>query len=99
MPWDPCEYQKFSAERSRPAGDLLAQVEFEVPGRIVDLGCGTGWLARAMAEALAAGRGDRHRQFARNAPPGGPTGDRGTTAIRARRHCHLAPGEPVDLIV
>ena len=40
----------FALERSRPAADLLAQVELDAPRRIVDLGCGTGWLARAMAE-------------------------------------------------
>ena len=40
--WDPTAYGRFSAERSRPFADLLAQVRTEDPAVVVDLGCGHG---------------------------------------------------------
>jgi trans-aconitate 2-methyltransferase len=40
--WDPNLYLQFSAQRARPATDLIAQIVLENPKRIVDLGCGTG---------------------------------------------------------
>lgn len=42
MAWDPAIYMQFSAERTRPAGDLLARVPKEAPKQVVDLGCGPG---------------------------------------------------------
>ena len=39
--WNPGQYLKFGAERTRPAMDLCARVPGE-PGRILDLGCGPG---------------------------------------------------------
>src|SRR5262249_6902337 len=50
MAWDPAQYHKFTSERARPFADLLAQVRAERPGRVADLGCGTGELTRALAE-------------------------------------------------
>ncbi|MCL2448684.1 MAG: trans-aconitate 2-methyltransferase [Polyangiaceae bacterium] len=41
-PWDPVRYTKFEAERTQPARDLLARVDVEAPGLVVDLGCGPG---------------------------------------------------------
>lgn len=40
--WDPTLYARFSEERARPVGDLLARVPLAAPRRIVDLGCGAG---------------------------------------------------------
>jgi trans-aconitate 2-methyltransferase len=42
MAWDPNVYLAFGEERTRPARELLARIEFENPGRVVDLGCGPG---------------------------------------------------------
>ncbi|MBS0211218.1 MAG: methyltransferase domain-containing protein [Planctomycetes bacterium] len=50
MPWDPTIYGRFSSERARPFGDLLAQINVESPGTIVDLGCGAGALTQTLSE-------------------------------------------------
>ena len=42
MAWDPKTYLKFGAERTRPAAELLARIEFDAPSRVADLGCGPG---------------------------------------------------------
>jgi trans-aconitate 2-methyltransferase len=52
MPWDPKQYHKFQAERSAPFFDLLSLVEVRPDLKVVDLGCGTGELSRALADAL-----------------------------------------------
>jgi trans-aconitate 2-methyltransferase len=99
MPWDPSEYQKFSAERSRPADDLLAQVELEAPGRIVDLGCGTGWLARAMAERWPGADVigiDNSPEMLRQADK---LAIEGRLRFEPGDIAAWAPDEPVDLIV
>ncbi len=51
MSWDPQQYLKFKGERLRPGFDLLAQVTDLPPGPVIELGCGTGPHARAMALA------------------------------------------------
>ena len=48
--WNPAQYGRFAAERSRPFDDLLALVEAPVE-RAVDLGCGTGELTARLHEA------------------------------------------------
>lgn len=48
--WDPRKYSSFSAERDRPAHDLLARVGAPTARRVVDLGCGTGKLTRLLAQ-------------------------------------------------
>ena len=47
--WNPGAYARFRGLRLRPALDLLAQVGDLPPGDVIDLGCGDG----AAAEALA----------------------------------------------
>jgi len=42
--WNPDQYEKFAAERSRPFFDLLAMVRPVAGGTVIDLGCGTGEL-------------------------------------------------------
>jgi trans-aconitate 2-methyltransferase len=43
--WDPAQYERFKAERSRPYYDLRSLVRPQ-PRRLLDLGCGTGELTR-----------------------------------------------------
>jgi trans-aconitate 2-methyltransferase len=53
--WDPGQYERFERERSAPFFDLLDLVEPCPGGRVVDLGCGTGELTRALHERTHAG--------------------------------------------
>ncbi len=57
--WDPAGYSRFARERSRPLADLVAQVQVDEPGLVVDLGCGHGpatlSLARLWPEARVVG--------------------------------------------
>jgi trans-aconitate 2-methyltransferase len=46
--WDPNQYERFKAERARPFWDLLDLVQPSPGGRVVDLGCGTGELTKAV---------------------------------------------------
>jgi trans-aconitate 2-methyltransferase len=51
MNWDPQQYNKYEVQRWRPALDLLAALPADLaPRSIVDLGCGTGRLARVLAD-------------------------------------------------
>jgi trans-aconitate 2-methyltransferase len=52
--WDPDQYERFKAERSRPFWDLLALVQPVPGGRVVDLGCGTGELTKELHRVLGA---------------------------------------------
>jgi trans-aconitate 2-methyltransferase len=51
--WSPGQYGRFAAEREQPFWDLLAMVE-PAAGAVVDLGCGTGELTRALHERTGA---------------------------------------------
>ncbi|MBC8241287.1 MAG: methyltransferase domain-containing protein [Alphaproteobacteria bacterium] len=53
--WDPAQYGKFADERARPAMDLMAQIPLVAAlldgrGQIIDLGCGAGHQAAALAD-------------------------------------------------
>jgi trans-aconitate 2-methyltransferase len=52
--WDPAQYERFKDERSRPFFDLLGLVTPVANGRVVDLGCGTGELTRALHHRVGA---------------------------------------------
>ncbi len=52
--WSPNQYEKFKDQRAQPFHDLLALVEPRPGMRVIDLGCGTGELTRAMHEQLEA---------------------------------------------
>ena len=49
MAWDPTLYLKFGDERLRPGFELLARIGELPPGPLIELGCGTGAHARAIA--------------------------------------------------
>lgn len=50
MRWDPQQYGRYSAERSRPFFDLLARVRAQAPASVADLGCGSGELTATLAQ-------------------------------------------------
>ena len=52
--WSPGQYERFATEREQPFWDLLAMVEPAAGGSVVDLGCGTGELTRALHERVGA---------------------------------------------
>lgn len=52
--WNPEQYERFQAERSRPFYDLVDLVQPQENLRILDLGCGTGKLTQYLHDTLAA---------------------------------------------
>lgn len=48
--WDPTQYEKFSAERTRPFADLVARIGAQSPELVLDLGCGNGIATLSLAE-------------------------------------------------
>lgn len=54
--WDPDQYHRFAAERSQPFFDLLALLDPVPGGAVVDLGCGSGELTKALHEHAGAGQ-------------------------------------------
>jgi len=52
--WTPEQYERFRAERERPARDLFDLVEPLTGGQAVDLGCGTGRLTTLLAAETGA---------------------------------------------
>jgi trans-aconitate 2-methyltransferase len=95
--WDPTQYEQFARERSAPFFDLLDLVEPCPGGRVVDLGCGTGELTRALHERTRArstvGLDSSQEMLKRSAEHtgGGLTFELGDIA-------EWAPSGPVDLI-
>lgn len=54
--WDPAQYRRFSAARLRPALELLAAIDHPAPRVIHDVGCGTGEIARKLANRWPSAR-------------------------------------------
>src|SRR5262245_23022392 len=52
--WNPAQYGRFRDERSQPFFDALGFVKPKPGMRVVDLGCGTGELTRALHLRLSA---------------------------------------------
>jgi len=52
--WSPDQYEKFKAERAQPFWDLVALIDPRPNMRILDLGCGTGELTRALHKQVKA---------------------------------------------
>lgn len=52
MVWNPEQYHKFKAERLAPFNDLLGLIKIRSGLSVLDLGCGTGELAAALAGKL-----------------------------------------------
>lgn len=52
--WDPEQYAKFRDERSAPFWDLVSLLAPVEAPRVVDLGCGSGELTRALHERIGA---------------------------------------------
>lgn len=46
--WNPTQYKKFQNERARPFWDLAKKVDFEKVHSMLDVGCGTGELTKAL---------------------------------------------------
>lgn len=51
--WDPAQYLRFADERLRPAVDLLARVDLQAPGMVIDLGCGAGNVTALLARRFS----------------------------------------------
>jgi trans-aconitate 2-methyltransferase len=60
MSWNPDLYEQRRKERERPGRDLLAALATctlgRYPQRLIDLGCGTGYLSRALAALYPSAR-------------------------------------------
>jgi len=55
-PWDPAQYNRFTAEREQPFWDLASLIEPSPSPLVVDLGCGDGRLTAALHRQLGAAR-------------------------------------------
>lgn len=52
--WNPGQYERFRDERSKPFFDLMSMVRPQPGASVIDLGCGTGELTRALHDHVAA---------------------------------------------
>jgi trans-aconitate 2-methyltransferase len=74
--WDPQQYRQFAGPRSRPFGDLVAQIGASAPRHVLDLGCGDGeltaTLTRRWPSAQVIGLDSSAEMLARAASRAGP---------------------------
>ncbi|QJE73800.1 methyltransferase domain-containing protein [Aerophototrophica crusticola] len=95
MAWDPEQYDLFQGARERPGQDLIAALPPLEPARIVDLGCGTGHLARRLADkwpdARVVGLDSSSAMLAK------AVGQSSRVAWELGDIAHWHPPEPVDL--
>ena len=103
MPWDPSQDLKFAAPRERPALDLLARVPSGNPGRVYDLGCGSGNTTRLLQQRWPRARitgvdsSAEMLQEARGVQAAGPTVRYPLEYVQADLATWMA-GDPVDVI-
>ena len=48
--WNPAQYLRYDSERLRPALDLMARIQVDLPKTVFDLGCGTGTVTGILKE-------------------------------------------------
>lgn len=100
--WDPAQYRRHGAERSRPLTELLTRVpELPAAPRIADLGCGPGAptasLFRRWPDARVTGYDNSPEMLAEARLVAAPAG--GTLAFVEADLATWRPEEPLDLIV
>ena len=54
--WDPRQYAAYADERARPFFELIARVDIDEPGDVVDLGCGPGALTATLLQRWPSAR-------------------------------------------
>jgi trans-aconitate 2-methyltransferase len=96
--WDPARYRRYSDERSRPFGDLLARVRATDPSCVVDLGCGDGSLTATLAARWPAATVVGVDSSAPMLAAGRPTETAGVE-LRQGRIQDWTPDRPVDVLV
>jgi trans-aconitate 2-methyltransferase len=105
--WDPSQYLRYAASRSRPFHDLLARIpELPTPRnpRVTDLGCGPGNVTVSLfdrwPDAHITGVDSSAEMLEAAADLAGPApGGQGRLDFTADDIADWAPGEPHDLIV
>jgi trans-aconitate 2-methyltransferase len=99
MHWNVSDYERFRNERARPFFDLIDRLPTGPYHSIIDLGCGTGELTRALAErysgAVVLGVDNSPEMLAAARPRGIP----GRLQFEAGDAARFRPAYPVDLIV
>ena len=95
--WNPALYDRFKEQRTRPALDLIALVQYRPLMRVVDLGCGTGEITARLHDELDAGETigiDRSAAMLAQAAP------RATSKLRFESAdiAGYTPPGPVDLL-
>jgi trans-aconitate 2-methyltransferase len=53
--WNPELYLKFDRERIQPSIDLVSQISFDNPSKIIDIGCGPGNSTQILVQRLNVG--------------------------------------------
>lgn len=95
--WNPAAYERFKDQRSQPFYDLLTMIPPAPGGRVVDLGCGTGELTKALhlhtGAAVTTGIDSSAAMLEKAAAHGAPGLEFHKGTIEA-----YAPEAPLDLV-